>query len=394
MADSRRLFEVEPREQVGSGTGNLYEYQYHQAAASALNLIDKTDAALCVYCEWHDDYVLEAEADGLYTFCQVKTRGSAWTVGEFFGLGRTSSTGERTLSKSKKSCIFSNLWDHTQKFDARCHGFVFLSDAALEPELQGLLDAAKTSDSVDRLTNEMRALFLSILNAVEKRETNIDEKSFLAFLRKLCFRPGVGSPSNLDDARAAIVDRILQQSEVDLKWSEGRKMGADLVTLVRSRSHLVLNTLASSEEELRSRKGVGVADVLNLLSLSEDGFRLLKKGEGDVVRTLSRLHRFCHRQSIPEQLIPQLCEFKTDWSGWWLKHADMIEKLDFATFKMECLELLKAHSNGNLSISDLGAQAKSIAGKYTSIFHPFEELTGERIMGLIISLAVEAEGSQ
>ena len=88
-----KLYEVEPREQVGPATGNLYEYQYHQAAAGSLKLIEKNDTAACIYCEWHDDYVVEAESDGRYTFFQVKTRSSGpWNVGEFFGLGKLNST--------------------------------------------------------------------------------------------------------------------------------------------------------------------------------------------------------------------------------------------------------------------------------------------------------------
>jgi hypothetical protein len=128
------LYEVEPREQVGPATGNLYEYQYHQAAAGALQLIEKTDTAACIYCEWHDDFVMEAEIDGRYTFFQVKTRGSGpWTIGEFFGLGKLNTkTGIRVASKSKKSSIFSNLWDHTKKFGDLCQAFVFVSDVGLE----------------------------------------------------------------------------------------------------------------------------------------------------------------------------------------------------------------------------------------------------------------------
>lgn len=127
-----KLYEVEPREQVGPATGNLYEYQYHQAAAGSLNLIEKTYTAACIYCEWHD-YVLEADLDGRYAFFQVKTRSNGpWTVGEFFGLGKLNKkTSLRSVrkpkakSKSKKSSIFSNLWDHTKKFGSLCQKFVF-----------------------------------------------------------------------------------------------------------------------------------------------------------------------------------------------------------------------------------------------------------------------------
>jgi hypothetical protein len=179
--------------------------------------------------------------------------------------------------------------------------------------------------------------------------------------------------------------------DVDIHWSERRKMGTDLVNIVRSRSQVVLTALPSDISDLREKKGLVVRDVLKLLSLSEEGFRALKEGAGDAVKTLSRLQRFCQRRKIPDNLIPQFCELKTLLSAWWLKHADLIEKSDYTAFKFDCLELLKAHSGGTVSIGDLAGHAKDVAAKYTSIFNPLEVLTTEAVMGFIISLAVDAE---
>lgn len=169
-------------------------------------------------------------------------------------------------------------------------------------------------------------------------------------------------------------------------------MGSDLISIVRSRSHRVLATLPASVEELRVLKALSISDVLRLLSLSEEGFRQLAEGAGVAVRTLSRLHRFCQRQSIPESLIPDFCSLKTLWSAWWLRHVDLINKLDFAVYKSACLAALRAHSDATLSLIDLGEEARVLATKYNAVFNPLEPLTGERVMGYIISLAVEAEG--
>jgi hypothetical protein len=396
-----KLFEVEPREQVGPATGNLYEYQYHQAAAGSLNLIEKTDTAACIYCEWHDDYVLESESDGRYTFVQVKTRSNGpWTVAEFFGLGKLNSkTGLRSVRKpkansqvqSRKASIFSNLWDHTKKFGDLCNRFVFLSDVEMSDELRMLLDDSKGCAAPSALPAPSQTLFKSLLGSLAPTDSSITETTLFAFFQKLYWQLGIGTTKNVEDAKLVIVDRIIKASEVDLHWSEGRKMGTDLVNIVRSRSHLVLNTLPSNAAQLRAQKGLVVTDVLKLLSLSEEGFRLLKEGAGDAVKTLSRLQRFCQRRSIADSLIPQFCELKTLWSAWWLKHADMVDKADYIAFKTDCLELLQGHSNGVVSIVDLGAHAKDLAKKYTPIFNPLEKLSAEAVMGFIISLAVDAE---
>jgi hypothetical protein len=74
-----------------------------------------------------------------------------------------------------------------------------------------------------------------------------------------------------------------------------------------------------------------------------------------------------------------------------VKHAELIDALDFAVFKNDCLEILQAHSDQNTKISKLGEQAKSLSAKYIAIFNPMEPLSPECVMGYFITLAVEAE---
>jgi hypothetical protein len=39
---------------AGAKTDEAFEFQFHQAAADALDVLDDEQVA-CVYCEWHDD---------------------------------------------------------------------------------------------------------------------------------------------------------------------------------------------------------------------------------------------------------------------------------------------------------------------------------------------------
>jgi hypothetical protein len=87
MSKGRRLGEVEPRERAGAQTGRKYEYQYERTARAASDLLTDTANHVCVYCDWHDDYVVETgDAPTRYKFHQVKGRKSSqgpWTFGEF-----------------------------------------------------------------------------------------------------------------------------------------------------------------------------------------------------------------------------------------------------------------------------------------------------------------------
>ena len=49
---------------------------------------------------------------------------------------------------------------------------------------------------------------------------------------------------------------------------------------------------------------------------------------------------------------------------------DLVDKIDYMTFKSDCLELLRAHSSGPVSVGDLAKHTKDLATKYNSIFNP------------------------
>ncbi len=103
-----------------------------------------------------------------------------------------------------------------------------------------------------------------------------------------------------------IATRILDASEVDLSVSEAKKIGAELVASVRDRSHAVLEVLPSTLDELREVKGLVIDDVLRLLSLSLQGYQQLQVGGQEAVLAVSRLHRLCKANNVPEKMIPDL----------------------------------------------------------------------------------------
>jgi hypothetical protein len=70
-----RLGDIEPRERAGAKTGRRYDYQYERAARRALTLLDHQNKHVCIYCDWHDDFVIErGDPPTRYVFHQVKGR--------------------------------------------------------------------------------------------------------------------------------------------------------------------------------------------------------------------------------------------------------------------------------------------------------------------------------
>jgi hypothetical protein len=69
----KRLGQIEPRERAGARTGRRYEYQYERTARAALDLLVDGLKYVCVYCDWHDDYVIEiGDPPTRYVFHQVR----------------------------------------------------------------------------------------------------------------------------------------------------------------------------------------------------------------------------------------------------------------------------------------------------------------------------------
>jgi hypothetical protein len=68
------------------------EYQYEQTARASLTLLDHGQKYVRVYCDWHDDFVIETGDDpAKYLFYQVKARGSSqgpWPFQGVFGVAK------------------------------------------------------------------------------------------------------------------------------------------------------------------------------------------------------------------------------------------------------------------------------------------------------------------
>lgn len=391
-----QLYELEPREQIGAGTGAAYDFQYHEAAADALQVLDETQVA-CVYCEWHDDYVIETAGVLSYRFHQVKTRSASrgpWKLSEFFGVRRP--RGKNTKNKAcnvtaTTDSIFGRFYDHVGKFGDRCEWFVFVSDAGATSELETLLEDAHTAADYSSLDESAAAKFKALQASLATAFPALTEADLFRFLKRLHFRAALGKLGALKASRTLIGARIHEMSEVDLSMSEAQKIGANLVALVRDKSHLKLAVLPPTLAELRAAKGLVLDDVLQVLSLSSAGYRELKSSGRDSVVTLSRLHRLCRRSNVGDTLIQDFCRLKANWDAWWIRQRHGVNGLDFIALKQACGEALRIHAAGTLDFNGLRREAETLAAKYREVLTPTEPLTEELVCGLMMAIAAETE---
>jgi hypothetical protein len=380
-----------PREQKGSQTGALYEYQYLQAAVASLDILNNPKSLVCVYCDWHDDYVVE-EASTVYLFHQVKTRTIArgpWDILEFFEIKRRKQGGKNgSYPPASAKSIFAKMYDNYVRFGSRCQRFVFVIDNMINEEFSDLLADAQVATGPSNL-NIGKDAFELIFAGVEQTIAGLTRQSFFDFLHRLEVREAVGKVNATRDGEHVLAGRIVDLSEIQVESEEARKIGAQLVSLVRRKSHAVLpEPPPQTVDSLRHQKGVSIDDLLEVLSLSRDGYEFLKSQGRDAILSVSRLQRLCRKRNTPDEIIKDMCRFKSQWDAWWLVERHRVEPTDAFALKNACLMLLRLHSDGKKELDEVVSESKSIAARFSTL-GTTSPLTDSHVLGHIFSLWVE-----
>ncbi|WP_146135911.1 dsDNA nuclease domain-containing protein, partial [Yersinia pseudotuberculosis] len=126
------LHEIKPREQAGRDTLERYNAQVRAASIACLSILEGKDVVR-VYCEFHDDFVIEKNKLGkiAYSFVQVKTKdklSDIWKLNDVFGiLTRNSKKKPQTDEKVVNSFI-GKLIQHTVNFPETCENIIFMTN--------------------------------------------------------------------------------------------------------------------------------------------------------------------------------------------------------------------------------------------------------------------------
>lgn len=390
---AKKLHQVFPREQAGAGSGKAFEFQYHQAAQACLELLEE-NGATSVFCEWHDDFVVESQGNSaiLYGFYQVKTRSLSegpWPLREVLGLGRLTKTGGKAADKR---AIIPRLLEHFFNFGPLCDKVVLVTNAALNPAFKSFVQDTSQAADCAGLSSDSKILLTETALAYRKvggQFSGITESQLLAFLKNLQVLPEVARfDRSEDDLQTELGKRIRQLSEIDLTVSQTIRIGGELVSLVRAKSHRVLKNPPKDDAELRQNKAIARDDVLKILALSPEAYRVLRTQGKDALLSLSRLHRLCQKSRVPEALIVDICRYKTSWDAWYIQERHSLEDVDYTALRSRCIQLLQLHVAGQLEFDKLADEAKALAAEFNpKLAGP--QLTPTLVLGFIFSIASE-----
>jgi hypothetical protein len=391
VTGTRRLGHVEPRERAGAQTGRKYEYQYERTARATLDLLNDAHRHVCVYCDWHDDYVVETgEPPTRYLFHQVKGRTSSqapWDFREFFGVSLKKDKPAKKPATVNSKAIVPRMLLHYANFGPNCAGIAFVTNAGLDPTLSEFLHAVTGAADVNALPADTRIAFDHLARAYAATTPPLaaSAEDLFAWLQGLVVHTDQGHIENADAALLEIAAVVFDYSEIELGQRQARVIAREIVEQVRRRVSHRMTVVPASDEQLRRDKGVVLRDLLNVLSLSADAYEALKAGAGsETVKTLSRLQRFCAKHEMAD-LIVHISEFKAGWDAWRTVERHNVSGADFVLLQNRAHEVLR----GELTMVRVVAEAKDIAKQFANI--GVTELTPENVMGLIFSIAAESE---
>jgi len=386
-----RLGQVEPRERAGAQTGRKYEYQYERTARAALDLLTDTARHVCVYCDWHDDYVIETgDPPTRYMFHQVKGRTSSqgpWDFREFFGVSHKEGKPSKKAATVNLKAIVPRMLLHYANFGDNCAGLAFVTNAGLDPALSEFLESVARSADVEALPPDARIAFDHVARGYGAATPPLVRSGadLFVWIGGLMVHTDQGQIESADAALLEIADVVFDYSEIELGQRQAKQIARDIVSHVRGKVAHRTTVVPTSDDQLRRDKGIVVSELLSVLSLSAQAYDALRAGAGtDTVKTLSRLQRFCEKHGM-QKFIVTISQFKARWDIWRTIERHNVSGADFLLLENRANEVLK----GELTLDRVVAEAKDIARQFERV--GVTQLTPDDVMGLIFSMAAQSE---
>lgn len=382
-----KLHEVEPRENVGRDTIAKYHSQFRAAAYQCLSLLED-DSLDRVYCDYQDDYVSRLNLDGehIYNFHQVKTKSKLnyqWSLNDLLGMKKRAKSADP--DKIANSFI-GKLLIHTIKFNNSCGKVIFLTNIHFNNDVENMISAISGDNE-----NNYYKLLLENFNDAFSAEEPIEGNRIVYLIKKLHLVSNLPYLTPHNDTFAALArETVYKYSEIDLHRSESEEIINNLVSLVgrKSSTKLVENI---NESDLDEAAGIGLNDMLEILSISKGAYKVLKEGgDSNAIKTASIIHRLMSKAGASEWMIEFVSDCKIKWDTWFRDKRHTMEGFDLNFLQEKIAEIASNWSTGNNPVDNLKCRINSlyrqlIADNITTT------LTRDLLLGAIFSSIVRNE---
>lgn len=377
--DGKLLHEVAPREVAGREAIARFAAQFRAAAYMSLAILENGEID-CVFCDFHDDYVVRRRVDqaSLYDFYQVKTKGKSnyqWTQLDIYNIPQRGAVDLQKIGDS----FAGKLLIHTIRFGASCRSVVLQTNIQFQDNVCKISDALQGGEAEHKYAK----LFFEKFGEIFPEEAVLNDSEIRACLSKFRLDPGSHiADTSGDNFLALAKEAVYRYSEVDLSYQEFVEIAEKLLALVQRKSLKKIGEV--DEATLVDAAGVTIYDLLDILAISRGGYEsLLKGGDVKALRTASILHRKLKDAGASEDVIEYLCRQKVSWDEWLRTKRHFIPEFD-ANLLMASLHT--AGKDWALSGGDLDRLFKIVESFPVSSNQTLqEELNRDLILGGILS---------
>ncbi|WP_186093792.1 dsDNA nuclease domain-containing protein [Burkholderia gladioli] len=310
------IHDKKPRETVGRNTVARFRMQFQAAAYAALEILSGKEIDR-VYCDYHDDFVVRRTVAGVvdYHFFQVKTKGKAnqqWDVAEVFSLKKNGALDTEEKLDAIRNSIAGKLFVHTVEFGDQCREITVLSNVHFNDDVHDVVTDLSTGASSKKYIRQLIEKFAEIVSP----ESPLSSEQIEAARKKLSLLPNVQYIGDtLEAFSIAAHNAIWRHSEIELHQHEVERLARSLVTLVEEKSCSPISGLSKTDIDLAT--GVGLEDLLDVLSISTQVYQTLQQG-GDpaAIKAASILQRKLKEAGATESMIEAASRAKVAWDVW------------------------------------------------------------------------------
>ncbi|MGO4158595.1 dsDNA nuclease domain-containing protein [Cupriavidus sp. YAF13] len=306
---------VAPGEDVGRDTVSRFDMQFQAGAFAALQILEGTGID-CVYCDFHDDFVVRRQVDGktLYHFFQVKTKkklNHQWSLAEIFALRKRGQQKDGASLKNVRASFGGKLLMHAVVFDEACYEATLLSNVHFDDDVVDAVEALRCQLPSCKASKFLSENFSAIFSLCDD-----DSGKASAFLSKLSLRPAVHYIGQEREAFAnASRTAIYKYSEIDLDFYETERIANGLVDLAYRKSRTSLQGVAPAD--IAGRVGIELDDLLEILSISRGAYDALQRGvEEKVLKQASVIQRWLKHAGARDDMIEFASQQKVNWDLW------------------------------------------------------------------------------
>jgi len=386
-----KLHNIAPREQNGRDTLARYKVQTRAAGLASLEILENKEVDQ-IFCDWHDDFVIRKIVNGktYYHFIQVKTkeqRSAQWSLNDLFGVTNKKLKNEDNLIVDKITESFSGkLLIHTVNFKESCEKVIFLTNIQVKEEVYNLLNALDNDDFSHKTLSKLLKHFSECFCGDDDVYSNDEIKSLISKLVIDCGVDYLNVEGRGFDSLAR--EKIFQYSEIDLQYAEAKEIINSLLLLVESKTMGILSN-PITEEKLEQLAGIGIDDLLSILSLSKTAFESLKEG-GDInaLKNVSIIQRLLQRSEVPIDAIEYAAKCKVEWDVWYRDNRHTIPEFDLITLDSELAKSIK--NPLVITFEDLQQSVAVVDRKFKGL-DIFAGLNRNIILGGLFSVIVRSQ---